>query len=60
MYDLIDKELNISNFQCLFNKLNRQIKNQTTIKKKKTNYGYLIDEYKLDLNKIDNLNDCLK
>ena len=60
LYDLIDKELNISNFQCLFNKLNRQIKNQTTINKKKTNYGYLIDEYKLDLNKIDNLNDCLK
>ena len=58
--NLLSKELNHSDLKCLFNKLNWKQNHQTSINSYKTNYGYLIEKYKLDYNNISNFADCIK
>ena len=52
----LNQEFNYKDFQCSFNKLNRRNSQKETIDNKITNYGYLINQYKLDINNINNLN----
>lgn len=57
LYNLLDHEFNSLDFKCFFNKLNRRGIKTAFIDEKKTNYGYLIDLYKPDLNNITNVKD---
>jgi len=57
---ILSRKLKYSDLSCLFNKLNRRNNHQTSIYNGKTNYGYLIETYKLDYNNISNFDDCMK
>ena len=56
----LDYEIKKTDFECPFNKLNKKVNEITLYNGEKTNYGYLIDEYKLDTSNISNFNECLK
>ena len=57
---ILSRKLKYSDLSCLFNKLNRRNNHQTSIYNGKTNYGYLIETYKLDYNNISNFDECIK
>jgi len=54
LWNSLDIEFNKSNFQCQFNKLNRRGNHVKSINNISTNYGYLVDKYKLDIYNISN------
>ena len=58
--DILNNELNYSDFGCLFNKFNRRKNRQSSMNITKTNYEYLIETYKLDYNNLSNFGECLK